>query len=60
MKMTRTIPTDKHGAVYYGPKTLADFEAAIRDGDCTAEQAAKDAEAAGYSWIAARLRAMHT
>lgn len=54
MKMTRTLPTDKYGRVYYGPKTYADAVAAIRHETPTAT-VVHDLRDAGFKRIARRI-----
>lgn len=53
--MTTTIPTDKNGEVYYGPKTVAEATDAIRKMDAEPEQVVADLRRAGYSWVANRI-----
>jgi hypothetical protein len=54
--MTQTIPTDKRGNVYYGPKTLSEAIDHIYAG-----RSAKEVEGmlrkAGYTGVADRVRA---
>jgi len=68
MSMTRTIPTDKRGNVYYGPRTYAaacetideiseslryQYELPTKE---AARRIANVMDAAGYSGIARRIR----
>jgi len=55
MKMTRTLPTDKSGNVYYGPKTVKQGEAAIRDMDADPTKVVADMRKAGYARAASML-----
>lgn len=56
MKMISTLPTDKFGDVYYGPKTFAAAEQCIDDGARTARDVAEMLDDAGYTGVAARVR----
>ena len=64
MSNTKTLPTDKYGNVYYGPKTLGEAEKALRDmidevGISKYDAAyyvASMAQKAGYTGVAARVR----
>lgn len=52
--MTRIIPTDKKGNVYYGPRTIKEAEEQIEAGaDVT--KVIQDVKEAGFKGIAARL-----
>lgn len=68
MSMTKTIPTDKHGNVYYGPRTYAaaaetidaisetlryQYDSPITE---SARRIANVMDAAGYTSIARRIR----
>lgn len=53
---TKTLPTDKHGQVYYGPKTYAAAEQQIKEGR-PAQEVADMLDAAGYTGLARRIRA---
>lgn len=55
MKLMKRLPTNKHGEVYYGPKTVAEAEAAIRDMDAHPEKVVADLRRAGYWRVAAIL-----
>lgn len=50
---TRILPTDKHGNVYYGPKTVAQALAAIREMEAEPSKVVSDLLKAGYTRIAA-------
>lgn len=62
---TRTLPTDKHGNVYYGPRTvnhahdyvtdILNNEAETKVADCISDLCQR-MESAGYTGIAARIR----
>lgn len=52
---TKTIPTDRHGNVYYGPTTLAGAMQQIQDGRPAAEMAGM-MDRAGYPGIARSIR----
>lgn len=51
--MTRILPTDKRGNVYYGPKTVAAAESLIRDMDASTTNVVRDLRAGGYTRVAA-------
>lgn len=53
MKMIRTLPTDKHGNVYYGPKTIAEARNLITQMDAPYERVVADLCEGGYKRIAA-------
>ena len=55
MKMTRILPTDKSGNVYYGPKTVAEAKMAIRDMDAAPAKVVADLRKAGYARVAALI-----
>lgn len=55
MEMTRTLPTDRNGNVYYGPKTFAAAQAQIAEG-ADATKVADMMERAGYRAVAAKVR----
>ena len=60
---THTLPTDRHGRVYYGPKTYQASEEFILDAvnqgesqSAVAEETAEMLEGAGYPGVARRVR----
>ncbi len=58
MTTTRPLPTDKHGNVYYGPRTFREAKNQI-DHMHTAEEISDCAymiERAGYTGVARRIR----
>ena len=55
MKMTRILPTDKNGNVYYGPRTMKEAEDQIADGR-PAKEIAQTMEDAGFVGIARKIR----
>lgn len=56
MQLTRTLPTDRHGHVYYGPATYAEAYAIIVHEDYSPSLMADTLARAGYIRIAARIR----
>lgn len=56
MKTTRTLPTDKNGRVYYGPKTFWEAKALIDGDHATAQAVVKMLIGAGYKSVAARIK----
>jgi hypothetical protein len=55
MNNTKTLPTDKNGNVYYGPRTMAGAKEQIQEGRPAAD-VANMMEAAGHTGIARRIR----
>lgn len=55
MKMIRIIATDKSGEVYFGPKTVAEAEAVIRNMDADPSRVVSDMRRAGYNAAANRV-----
>lgn len=61
---TRTIRTDKHGQVYYGPKTMVEAERVIDSASPdeyarVIQDVIREMDGAGYTGTAARLRTMY-
>ena len=58
--MTKSIPTDRHGNVYYGPRTYAEAEEVLQyeteNLRTAAEEVAAMMDRAGFSRAAARVR----
>lgn len=54
MSFTQILPTDKYGAVYYGPTTMRDAERQIDDG-APAQEVADSLRSAGYTGLADRI-----
>jgi hypothetical protein len=62
MEMTAYLPTDKHGDIYYGPRTFREAKEIIDQEHIgsprrnSARDIARRMSAAGYERIAARIR----
>jgi hypothetical protein len=52
MKMTRILPTDKSGTIYYGPKTVAEAEKQIDEMDAPPADVVKMLREHGYTRVA--------
>lgn len=55
MKMTRILPTDRNGEIYYGPKNVAQAKSAIRDMDAEPAHVVAAMRKAGYDRAANRI-----
>ena len=53
--MTRTLPTNKRGEVYYGPQSVAEAVNASRNLGADPEQVVQDMRDNGYTGAAARV-----
>lgn len=56
MSFTQILPTDKYGAVYYGPKTMREAERQIDDDGAPAQEVADSLRSAGYTGLADRIQ----
>jgi hypothetical protein len=58
MNMTRILPTDKYGEVYYGPTTFAEAQELINDG-APVNEIYDMLRHAGYTGVANRIQSFH-